>query len=282
MAVPQTTLNGAISTVGATSATVRDVLGFATSAEADDLVQIESEFLLVTGGLGTTSWTVSRGYAGSTAATHIDGSTVTRLERGYTDASRINKMANAQSVDYSYLQDCADASNGWLVGEVGRFYGPSTDTVRTFDVLSSSSTLFIPGGLRTFTKCEIKLQSTDTSWIDVTVDTLARPLSWDLLDGMVQDRVVFTDRPTLGYRQFYPGIGMARVTGAFGPLTPPRNLRRIADTVGWWLYLSRGAGPSGTIGDASLVANKVLSGVDLETIALYRGVGPSIYAMPAF
>src|SRR5664279_203939 len=155
---------------------------------------------------------------------------------GYTNADRLQRMAKGQSVDLTYLQDDADAANSWLINEVGRYYGPSTDTVRTFDIgdgrrhwqWASSMTvgryqeLLIPGGLRSFTKVEMKLTSADTSWIDITADVLARPAPWDLLDGMVPDRLVFSDYPTLGYYYFYPGRAVARVTGAFGPATPPK------------------------------------------------------------
>jgi hypothetical protein len=296
MSVPQTTLNGAIN-AAVTSVTVRDALGFASSAETDDLIQIDSEYLLVTAGLGTTGWTVTRAYAGSSAASHSDGATVTRLERGYTDASRLTTLAKADSVDYSYLQTCAAAANAWLNGEVGHFLGPSTDTVRTYDVeygtnsvLGSGSstynnTLMIAGGLRTLTKAELRVNSNSSTWIDVTADALPRPLSWDRIDGLEADRILLTDYPTVGYRYWYPGYGVARVTGVFGPASPPNALRRIADTVGWWLYQSRSSGAQGMVGGpdtGEMVINRVLTGADLSTIDLYRGVGPSLYAMPAF
>jgi hypothetical protein len=66
---------------------------------------------------------------------------------------------------------------------------------------------------------------------------------------------------------------------------PPRALRRIADTVAVWLYQSRNNGGGGIIGGpdtGEMVVNRVLTGADLSTIDLYRGVGPSLYAMPAF
>ena len=286
MTVAQTTLNGAIASAGATTCTVRDVLGFASSAETSDLVQIDSEFILVGGGLGTTSWSsLTRGYAGSTATTHSDGATVSRLERGYTDATRLSGMSKAGAVDYSYIRDCAAQANSWLNGEVGRFFGPSTDTIRTYDVEFESNELLIAGGFRSFSKVELKLNSASSTWIDVTADSSARPLTWDLIDGLAYDRIVLSDYPTLGYRYFYPGIAVARLTAVFGPAVPPDALRRVADTVGWWLYQSRGAGQSGIVGPVEtgeIVQLRVLSPMDWHTIKLYRGVGPSLYAMPAF
>jgi hypothetical protein len=283
MAAPQTTLNGAINN-SVTAVTVHDVLGFATSAETDDLIQIDSEYMLVTAGMGTTSWTVTRAYAGSTAASHLDNATVTRLERAYTDASRLQVMSKAPTADYSFLRDCASQANSWMIGEVGRFFGPSTDTSRIYDVLRMDSTLEIAGGLRTMTKVEMKLQTSDPSYIDVTADVYKRPLSWDLVNGLEADKITFSDRPTLGYRYFYAGYAMVKVTGAFGPITPPDALRRIADTVGWSLYQSRADGGGGMTGGdpIAMTINRVLTGADLSTIDLYRGVGPSLYAMPAF
>ena len=284
MAVAATTLSAAIAAAGTLSCTVRDVVGFATSAETDDLVQIDNEYILVTAGMGTLSWTITRGYAGSTAVSHIDGSVVTRLERKYTDASRLTTMSKAASTEAAYLRDCADQANSWLIAEVGRFYGPSTDTTRTFDVESASNELWIAGGLRSFSVCEIKTVTDAAAWVTVTTDVLARPLSWDRIDGMEADRLVFKDITTLGYSQFYPGYATARVTGVFGPAVPPTALRRIADTVGWELYQSRAAGSTGLVGgeDMMMITRRVLTPADYATILLYRGVGPSLYAMPAF
>ena len=236
-------------------------------------------------------------YSNSGSSNFSAYSAVFLTDTGYTTVERLILLSKAPSTDYAYLQTCADQANSWLISEVGRYYGPSTDTSRTLDVDPyTSSPLFKPvtyagpelhiaGGLRSFTKCEMKLTSADTSWIDVTADVLLRPQSWDLLDGMAPDRLVFTDYPTLGYRSFFPGYAVARVTGLFGPASPPNALRAIADKVGWWLYQSRASGQGGIIGSSDtgeLVQLGVLSPMDWRTIKLYRGVGPSLYAMPAF
>lgn len=70
-----TTLSAAITTTGATSISVTSASGFPGSGNY--AIQIDSEVLLVTGGQGTTTWTVTRGYNGSAAATHSNGATVT-------------------------------------------------------------------------------------------------------------------------------------------------------------------------------------------------------------
>jgi hypothetical protein len=67
-----TTNSGAL-TATQTSITVASASGFPTSAFR---IRIDDELMNVTGGFGTTTWTVSRGVNGSTAATHATSSTV--------------------------------------------------------------------------------------------------------------------------------------------------------------------------------------------------------------
>jgi len=69
-----TTLSAAITTTTATSMTVVSKSPFPTTANY--YILIESEVIKVTGGANTTSWTVTRGLNGTTAATHSSGRTV--------------------------------------------------------------------------------------------------------------------------------------------------------------------------------------------------------------
>jgi hypothetical protein len=57
-----------------TTLTVASAAGFPTSAFR---IRIDDEYMTVTGGFGTTTWTVSRGVNGSTAASHVTSQTVT-------------------------------------------------------------------------------------------------------------------------------------------------------------------------------------------------------------
>lgn len=86
-----TTLDGAIN----------DTVTSITVASADDFpnsgnyrVRIGSEVLEVTAGQGTTSWTVTRGVDGSTAASHGDGAGVRRL--GIFDIESVINVAEAK------------------------------------------------------------------------------------------------------------------------------------------------------------------------------------------
>ena len=69
-----TTLSSAITTTTATTIHVASATGFPTSGTF--YIQIDSEQMQVTGGQGTTTWTVVRGRNGTTATTHINGRTV--------------------------------------------------------------------------------------------------------------------------------------------------------------------------------------------------------------
>jgi hypothetical protein len=80
----QTQLSAAIATTVVTSITVDDYLGFPASGAFTVLV--DSELLRVTAGNGTTTWTVTRGYSSTTAATHADNSVVYLVNTdGYAD-----------------------------------------------------------------------------------------------------------------------------------------------------------------------------------------------------
>jgi hypothetical protein len=68
-----TTLSGTI-TAGATSLSVASAAEF-PSADPFTIL-IDGEVMLVTAGQGTTTWTVTRGYGGTTAAAHTSGATV--------------------------------------------------------------------------------------------------------------------------------------------------------------------------------------------------------------
>jgi hypothetical protein len=67
-----TTLNGAL-TAAQTTVTVSSATGFPTTPF---LIRVDDEFMQVTAGFGTTTWTVTRGASNSVAATHVTGQTV--------------------------------------------------------------------------------------------------------------------------------------------------------------------------------------------------------------
>src|SRR5664280_1518036 len=68
----QTTLAAAITDTGGTSITVTSETSFPSTPF---IASIDTEALLV-GTVAGTTWTVTRGYEGSTAATHLNGATI--------------------------------------------------------------------------------------------------------------------------------------------------------------------------------------------------------------
>ena len=67
-----TTLTGAL-TAASTTVTVASATGFPTTPF---VIRIDDEFMTVTAGFGTTTWTVTRASNSSTATTHVSGQTV--------------------------------------------------------------------------------------------------------------------------------------------------------------------------------------------------------------
>jgi len=67
--------NGGSITAGATSIIVTGATGFPTSGNY--IILEGAEEMLVTGGQGTTTWTITRGYNNTTAASHTDGTAIT-------------------------------------------------------------------------------------------------------------------------------------------------------------------------------------------------------------
>jgi hypothetical protein len=74
---PKTTTRPTATTLGQTAITVASASGFPTSGSY--YIRIDSEVLQVTGGQGTTTWTVARGQLGTAAAAHAVGATITAL-----------------------------------------------------------------------------------------------------------------------------------------------------------------------------------------------------------
>jgi hypothetical protein len=86
----QTSLAAAITSAGQASITVADFLGFPASGEYTIL--IDSEQLRVTAGNGTTTWTVTRGYGGTTAVTHLISTTITHVQDAYAELSDLTAV----------------------------------------------------------------------------------------------------------------------------------------------------------------------------------------------
>jgi hypothetical protein len=102
---PKTTTRPTATTAGATTLTVASAAGFPATGTFD--VRIDNEVLAVTGGQGTTTWTVARGQLGTAAAAHASGATVTALANDwYAGFSAV--PAGAANVKVTYKgSNCA-------------------------------------------------------------------------------------------------------------------------------------------------------------------------------
>lgn len=84
-AFPTTTLAAAVTTPTVTSITVASASGFPTSGNYT--ITIGTEQMTVTGGWGTTTWTVTRGVNGTTAATHANAASVAQVSISVSSAA---------------------------------------------------------------------------------------------------------------------------------------------------------------------------------------------------
>jgi len=96
---PKTTTRPSPTTIGQTSITVASAAGFPASGTY--YVRIDNEVLQVTGGQGTTTWTVARGQLGTAAATHLSGATISALANDWY-ASLTGVPTGAQNFKVTY------------------------------------------------------------------------------------------------------------------------------------------------------------------------------------
>jgi hypothetical protein len=144
-----TTLNGAI-TNSQTSITVASATGFPSAGNYT--IQIDNEQLLVTAGQGTTSWTVTRGVNGTSAAAHSNSATVSTA-----GCSSIGSGASGN------VNTSCDALMGYSASTENYPGTLSTTTVKLADTGSIGATdltMWMPSCLRGVTP--------DASWASST------------------------------------------------------------------------------------------------------------------
>jgi len=108
------TTSGTMST-GSTTLTVSSAAGFPTTGNyyirTLDTAAGSQEVMLVTGGQGTTTWTVSRGQLGTTAQTHAAGVTVSALATDWY-ASFSGVQAGSQNLKVTYKgENCGSTTS---------------------------------------------------------------------------------------------------------------------------------------------------------------------------
>jgi Tfp pilus assembly protein PilX len=107
-----TTLSAAINS-SQTTVTVASASGFPTSGNYG--IQIDDEQMIVTGGQGTTTWTVTRGANGTTAASHVSGQSIVRDDAGTSGELSWNATTKTLTVTGTiFIDGSAKISNGAL------------------------------------------------------------------------------------------------------------------------------------------------------------------------
>lgn len=135
MSQQKTSLAAAITTTGQSSITVSDYLGFPTTGTF--AILIDSEVLSVTAGHSTTTWTVSRGQQGTTAATHSNGATVTHVPAAHADLDDLLPMLalGTDTTRYALLLDMlAETSADIDAACMRTFSVPTVDVTVYVDV----------------------------------------------------------------------------------------------------------------------------------------------------
>lgn len=278
MAVPQTTLAEVLD-ASETGVDVHDALGFASSDETDDLVLVESELMLVTAGLGSTTWTVARGYGDSDAAAHADGSTVSRVERGSTNLTRVKTRLDVDDDDDdAVLPAFVAAVNAEIARLTGIFIGPSTALTRTLDgsdARDDGRRLWIPGGMRSIGTLEVKPPGGSFETV-TAADYRLGPKSWELRPGQPYAYVEFVDYITGNWSRFPRGKDNVRASDTvppFGYASVPDDLAELGDMLVVRMWNARQSGQSMIVKtevDGSTQVSRFLWKPEREMLDAYR------------
>jgi FtsP/CotA-like multicopper oxidase with cupredoxin domain len=116
---PKTTTRPTATTAGQTTITVASAASFPASGAY--FVRIDNEVLQVTGGQGTTTWTVARGQLGTAAAGHLSGATVTALANDWY-ASFSGLAAGSSNLKVTYKgKNCSNTTGTACTALAGNF-----------------------------------------------------------------------------------------------------------------------------------------------------------------
>ncbi len=114
---PKTTTRPTATTAGQTTITVASATGF--PASGNYYIRIGNEVMWVTGGQGTTTWTVARGQLGTSAATHPSGAAVTALANDWY-ATFTGLPAGAANLKVTYKgKNCSNTTGTTCVALTG-------------------------------------------------------------------------------------------------------------------------------------------------------------------
>jgi hypothetical protein len=260
-----------------TGVDVTNALGF--PATAPYTVRVDAEWMRVTAGAGTTTWTVTRGYNSTTAASHNDASSIFHVHDTYADLSRIKRRlrggADSETDDDDDLltQYIADVQS-FMYTRVGMFFGPTTTTQIDLDgrdALIDRTKLYVPFGIQSLTSVEVQ-PYTGADFATVTAtDLVSSPREWEpkIDPNQPTTMLMFKDVVSGTYSSFPSGVGNVRITGTLGWSEPPAKLGEIADTVVIRMYHAAQTGQRDYIGtdeDGNAIISRFLSAADYRTL----------------
>jgi len=110
-----------------------------TSVATNDVILVESEFMLVTAGGGTTGLTVTRGYQNTTGAAHAAGVAVTK----YTQSIPIHAAGPARRTDF----DGSVHRMNFQFGSLNRQFGGGDGVIGIAKATTTPSTIPTGGGI---------------------------------------------------------------------------------------------------------------------------------------
>lgn len=234
--VTSTTLSAAITTTGQTAITVTSATGFPSSGTF--LISIDTEIMVVTAGAGTTSWTVSRANAGTTAATHLISAAVYQFANtnfpGETYREYFPLIANTNEIQLCYSNHQWPGTENAYAITVGASYdyipnGTATNSVTPLVVtFGGQNTIAIqPGASVCSDKMFGPFLVVDGLWVRTWVNATNWPTIGHNVNYSLEGQVMGDQRTTANFKLSFQHAGLS-----YGPslITGPVP---NAPTVGW-------------------------------------------------
>ena len=266
---------------------VQNVLGFPASG-TDYTSRVDSEWMRVTSGAGTTTWTVTRGYNGTTAATHSSGASIFHVPDTYADLSRIKRRLRGGEdsetvVDDDILVDFINAVQSFLVSRLGMFLGPTTSTSISVDGEEAAtyndrkaSRLYIPFGIQTLTSVTVAPVTGGTAETITAADLISGPRVFDPRVDSDQPITTLTFKDVVAgdWDHFPAGVENVVITGTLGWSEPPNALGEAADTMVIRMTQASATGQRDLVGNDAEglpVISRFLSSIDNNKIRTFWG-----------
>ncbi len=264
---------------------VQNVLGF--PASGDYTVRVDSEWMRVTSGQGTTTWTVTRAYNSTTAATHSTAVSIFHVPDTYADLARIkNRLAGGgteTTADDDLLVDSIDAMQSYMVSRLGMYLGPTTETSISMDGEQAitykgrkASRLRVPFGIQSLTSVTVAPATGDTAETVTAADLISGPRVFEsrLDPNQPFTTLTFKDVVAGDWNHFPAGVGNVVITGTLGWSEPPNRLGELADTAVIRMYQAAATGQRDLLGEDSEglpLISRFISAADHQVLRTFWG-----------